>query len=465
MVVAGAAGRSVRAAGARTRGRPRVGARAALGRHREAREGGVQGREQDRTARAATARAVVQRRRAYRTVRGDRPGAGDAADANHDHPAARRAARQESRAVVAGARAAARSHRHPGGGGREGDAAVAADVEAAVPGLAAVAAGAPVAAAAAPGVLVIAGRMAVGPAAAGGCGPAAGEAAVDRRALVGVVRAGVDEGTGAGGVVDPARRARDAFTLGGVEILGRGLDVVGVGAARVSGQLAGAASPEPEPGDAHRRAAQGESPRDVDRQDAARRPVPRRRRQRRAEGGGAVLRHPDDLEFPLAVRAAVGDVVAIGVHEAARVRARDREIAAGQADRDDVLVEARVAERRVPERRARDAAAVGAGVGRIDVGVLHLDDQEEVARRDARRGAARGADRDDRGPGGDAGRAGIVGVDDAGEGPPGAVFPGCRAVDCRWKWVRRDEKRRDQVAADTESEERPQSSSQDSSGL
>jgi hypothetical protein len=323
-----------------------------------------------------------------------------------------------------------------------------------------VSARAAVAAASAARVLVVDGGLPVRSAAPGVAGRAAREPARDARALVGVIGARVDH-RGARRVVDPARRSGDALSLGSVEILSGILDVVGVGAARVTGHLTRAAAAEPEAVDADRGAAEVEVPRDVHREDAAGRAVPGGGRQRRPERRRAVLRDSDDLEGPLPVRAVVRGAHVIRVDESAGVGSRDRQVAAGQADRDRVLVEARAAQRRVAERRARDAAAVGAGVGGVDVGVLHLDDQDEVPRGD-RRVAPTRADRDDRRAGGDAGGARVVGVDDAGERSARAVLAGRGAVDRGVDRIGRDEEKGGEVRPHSHGEEDSESSSHDS---
>jgi len=162
------------------------------------------------------------------------------------------------------------------------------------------------------------------------------------------------------------------------------------------------------------------------------------------------------------MRAVVRGGRVVGIDEPAAVGSDDREIAAAEADRDHVLVEARAAQRGVAERRAGDAAAVRVGIGGIHVGVLHLDDQDQVPRRDGRGGAAARADRNDRGAGGHVGGAGVVGVDDAGESSSGAVLAGRGAVDRRAQRIRGDEEEGGEIRPHPHGEEDSESGSHDS---
>ena len=307
-------------------------------------------------------------------------------------------------------------------------AAVAAGVQTAVPGESALAARTAVAAAAAAGVLVVGRGVAVGPASAGVSGRPARHAARDADALIRIVGAAIDHRV-CDGVVVPALEAGDSLPLGPVEGPARIGDVVGVRSAGAAGQLPGTAAPESEAVHAHGRSAQSQRAGDVHREDPTRRAVPGGRRQARGQRRRAVLRHADDLEGALTVGAVVGEDVAIGVEEpVSGAGAGDRQRGAHQRHGHDVLVKARVAQIRVAARVARDAAAVGARVRRIDVGILHLDHQKQVAGGDTGRGTARGADADRGRARGDRGGARIVRVDDAGQAAR-AVLSGGGAVD------------------------------------
>ncbi len=450
MIVARAAGRRVGAAGAGAGGGPGIGAGPAARRNGQAGQVPVQGREDDAAAGAAASAAVVVGRGPGQAVRGDRARTGDVADPDHHDPAAGCAARHDAGAVVARAGAAAAAHDDLRRRGGEDLAAVAADVETAVPGEPALAARAAVGPAAAAGVLVVGGRVPVRSAAAGVAGRAPGHAAGDAGALVGIVRPGV-ENRGARRVVDPARHAGSSFALRGVVVGARIRDVVGVGPAS-AGELTGAAAPQAESIDADGGPSEGERSGHVDREDAAGRAVPGCRRESRGQRGRAVLRHPDHLEPAHAVRAVVGVAGGVAVQETVSGPGGEQvERPAADADRvggHDVLVPAGVAQVRVAARVPGGAAAVGAGVRRIDVRVLHLDDEEEVARGDGRRGAPRGAQGDRRAAGRGRGRRRPVAVDDARDAGGGAVPARRGAVDRGFAGKGREEKK--------ESEKRPQ---------
>ena len=234
--------------------------------------------ERDAAARAAAAAAVVEGHRARRAVGRDRAGVRDGPDADHDDAAARRAAATGRRCCCCACPSRRRAPRTScvteAGKSAPPKPPMSRPLFQDFPPLPPAPA---VAAASAAGVLVVGGRMSVGAAAARVAGSAAGRAAVDRRALVRIVGAGGDRGRRRG-VVDPAGRAGDAFSLGAVEVLRRVLDVVGVGAARVAGELPGAAAAETEPVHADGGAAEVEGARDVDRED--RRPSFRSRPRR-----------------------------------------------------------------------------------------------------------------------------------------------------------------------------------------
>ncbi len=399
MVVASAAGRVVSASRPGTGRRPGIGARASVRRGGEAGEVAAEGGEHDGSARAAASAAVVVRHRTGRAVGPDGAGVRDASDPDHHDAAARRAARQRAAAVVSCAGSAAATRDDLGRGSRERRSAEPADVQAAVPGASALASRAAVAAATAAGVLVVDGRLSVGSAAAGAARSAAGRAPGDRSALVGIVGSGRN-GRRRRGVVDPAGCSGDAFALGAVEVLRGVLNVVGVRPARVAGELAGAASPEPEPVHADDGAAEVERSRNVHRQDAAGRPVPRRRGQAGRQGGRAVLRDADDLESSLAlgrrgVRVRVGiEKTRAGARRLKRQRAAPRRHGARGPH---VLVLPRIVEGgRAARAAAGHSVAVRVRVGGVDRGVLHLDHQDQVARGDRRRGASARSERDRR---------------------------------------------------------------------
>ena len=246
MVVASAAGRVVSASRPGTGRRPGIGARASVRRDREPGQVPVQGGERDGAARAAAAAAVVDRHRTGRAVGPDGAGVRDAPDADHHDAAARRAARQRAAAVVARAGAAAAAERRPGS---------------------------PKPGTALRRIRRCRGRCSrsVRPCLpcrrcrrhrrrssrrCGGCPsvppppalPGAPRAVPPLivSALVRIVGAGRD-GRRRRGVVDPAGCSGDAFALGAVEVLRGVLDVVGVRAARVAGELPGAAAAEAEP--------------------------------------------------------------------------------------------------------------------------------------------------------------------------------------------------------------------------
>ena len=433
MVVTRAAGRVVSASRPGTGRRPGIGARASARRGAEAGEVAAEGGEHDGSARAAATAAVVVRHRTGRAVGPDGARVRDAPDPDHHDAAAGAAARERAAAVVSRAGSAAAAGDDLGRGSRERRSAEPPDVQTAVPGASALASRAAVAAAPAAGVLVVDRGLPVVSAAAGAARSAAGGAPGDRGALIGVVGAGGDGRRGRS-VVDPAGCSRDTFALGAVEVLRGVLNVVGVRPARVAGELPGAASPEAEPVHADDGASEVERSRDVHRQDAAGRPVPRRRGQAGRQSGRAVLGDADDLEASLALGRR-GVRVRIGVEKArAGAGGLERQRAAPRrqgARGPHVFVLPRIVEcGRAARVAAGHSVAVGVRVGGVDRGILHLDDQDQVARGDRRRGAPARSERDRGGPRRGRGRRGPVRVDDAGQAAR-AIPAGGGAVDRR----------------------------------
>ena len=335
---------------------------------------------------------------------------------DEDDAAARRAARREAEAgraggVVVRARAPAAAHRQPRDGQLDdADARLPPGLRASgrsgrAPGVAALAAGAGIAAAAAAGILIVRRRIAVGAAAAG----------IGRRAAgVGAARITFEEIVEqAAIIVDVARRARDALALGGVGRIGRGGDVIGV-RARAAGQGAAAAAAEAESARADRAAAEGQPPRHVEGDHAPGAAVPGKRAHCAGERDLVVLRHPDHLVALAGIGVAERRIsVAVGEPTAGRAGDGHRP-ARGCAGGADELIFPALADRRVAAAEAAiGAVAVAAAVAGIDRRVLHLDDEQEVAGRDRRRRPGRGSDRDRRRARSDGSRAGVISVDHA----------------------------------------------------
>src|SRR5450759_509637 len=145
--------------------------------------------------------------------------------------------------------------------------------------------------------------------------------------------------------------------------------------------------------------------------------VPGSRAEGCAEGRARVLRNPDDLERPEAVRGGdrSGEVVAVdqaaaqGDETYTDARGRDVLVQTGRAERGGSV-------------DCVGSLAIRGSVGRVDVRVLHLDDQEQVSGRDGGRCAGDpGTDRDGGGAGCCAGGGRVVGVDDAGQRRVGSV--------------------------------------------
>ena len=445
MVVAVAAGGRVAASGPRAGGRPGVGAGAAVGGDGQAGERAVERREDDRAAGASASASVVGRNRSDGSVGRDRAGSRDAADPEHHDAAAGRARRDGSRAVVAGSGAAAAPEGDSRDVGRKHRAAIPAGVHARAPGETAMAARSAVAAASAPRVLVVARRVPVRSPAAGVARGSAGHSSGDGVALVRIIGPAVDDGI-AGGVVQPLRCPGGAFSLGGVEVASRVGDIVGVGSAGSPGELLRAAAPEPEAVHRNGRAAEGERARDVHGEHSARGSIPARRGEARGQGRRAVLRHAHDLEPPDPMRAVVGRAVVVGVEQAvAGSRPLKIQGASGDGDgigRDRVFVQAGVAQCGVAAGISGRSAAVGAGVARVDVGVLHLDDEEKVPRGDRSGGPPAGSEGDRGRAGGDRGGSRPIGVDDPGQADAGTIAAGCSAVDGRRQGRGRKEKKK-----------------------
>ena len=309
-----------------------------------------------------------------------------------------------------------------------------ADELVALPGSAADPAGASVAAAAAAGVLVVRRRGAVVAAAAGVAGsspvPVAVEVTIESGAVIGVGH--------------EARRARDTLALHAAGPGGRGAvggaenPVVRGGDAGLADQLLLDSAPEAPAAHAGG-AVEGEAGAHVHGEDAARAPVPRLAGEGRAQGGRHVLGHPHELgAAPALGRAGRGHGVGVERAAAGACPADRHGAARDGAGGHDVLVCARIVQVRVARGVASgDAVPVRTAVGAVDLGVLHLDEDQQVARGDGRGGAG-GRSHGDRSPSrAHRRRDRVVGVDDPGEGAARAVLAG-RGADAggfrpRWR--------------------------------
>ena len=178
-----------------------------------------------------------------------------------------------------------------------------------------------------------------------------------------------------------------------MEGVGAEVDVVGPGPAGPAGQHPAEAATETALADAHGRAVQIERAVHVEDQHPAGRPVEGGSGETRGQRRGHILRHADHLKVALALRRGRRGL-RVGIDQ----RAADRQAASRErhrAGRHRVLVEAGVVERGPAGRRVtRDTVTVGAGIGRVDGGVLHLDDQHQVADRDRGGRAGRRSERD-----------------------------------------------------------------------
>ncbi len=227
-----------------------------------------------------------------------------------------------------------------------------------------------------------------------------------------------------GTVPQQLRGAGNALPLEPMGIETRHIDVVI--ARRLAGvvalECAALTAAEAEAVQGRGRSVHGERAAHIERQDAAderavRRSLPSKRCDGAAQRGGGKLRNADDLKpaLPLS-RGRIGVEIRVG-QTASSHGAFHGQRPTGGTDAigcKDVFVNARIA----GARRAETAAAavpVAARIGGIDRPVLHLNDEQHVARHDRHGGAGTRAERDRRRPSGRGIGPLPVGIDDTRE--------------------------------------------------